>query len=60
MAGGVSPVAMFSDLLDPPYMSKYAKCAFLSTFSESGGKNHPKVGVRREKFNIGNCHKKIL
>ena len=30
------------------------KCAILSTFSESGGKNHPNVEVRREKFYIGN------
>ena len=39
----------------PPICLKTQKCAILSTFSESGGKNHPKVGVRREKFNIGNC-----
>ena len=42
----------------PPICLKTQKCAILSTFSESGGKNHPKVGVRREKFNIGNCPKK--
>ena len=39
----------------PPICLKTQKCAILSTFLESGGKNHPKVGVRREKFNIGNC-----
>ena len=39
----------------PPICLKTQKCAILSTFWESGGKNHPKVGVRREKFNIGNC-----
>ena len=39
----------------PPILLETQKCAILSTFSESGGKNHPKVGVRREKFNIGNC-----
>ena len=44
----------------PPICLKTQKCAILSTFSESGGKNHPKVGVRREKFNIGNCPKKIF
>ena len=44
------------DPLDPPYMSKNAKkIAILSTFLESGGKKHPQVEVRREKFNIGNC-----
>ena len=29
------------------------KCAIFSTFWVSGGKNHPKVEVCREKFNIG-------
>jgi len=45
----------FRTHLTPPICLKTQKCAILSTFSESGGKNHPKVGVRREKFNIGNC-----
>ena len=39
----------------PPIWLETQKCAILSTFLESGGKNHPKEGVRREKFNIGNC-----
>ena len=38
----------------PPICLKTQKCAILSTFLESGGKNHPKIGVRSEKFNIGN------
>ena len=39
----------------PSICLKTQKCAILSTFLESGRKNYPKVGVRREKFNIGNC-----
>ena len=38
----------------PPIWLETQKCAILSTFWESGGKNHPKVEARREKFNIGN------
>ena len=38
----------------PPICLKTQKCAILSTFSESGGKNHLYVEVRREKFYIGN------
>ena len=38
----------------PPIWLETPKCAILSTFSESGGKNHPNVEVRREKFYIGN------
>ena len=52
-------VHIFSDPHDPPYMSKNAKMCYFEHFSESRGKNHPKVWVRREKFNIGNCPKKI-
>ena len=44
----------------PPICLKTQKCAILSTFSESGRKNHPKVGVHREKFNIGNCHQNFF
>ena len=40
---------------DPSYMClKIPKCAIFSTFWVSGQKNHPKVGVHREQFNIGN------
>ena len=45
----------FRTHLTPPTCLKTQECAILSTFLESGGKNHPKVRVRREKFNIGNC-----
>ena len=38
----------------PPIWLETQKCAILSTFSESGGKNHLYVEVRREKFYIGN------
>ena len=38
----------------PPIWLETQKCAILSTFWESGGKKHPKVEARREKFNIGN------
>ena len=38
----------------PPICLKTQKCAILSTFLESGGKNHLNVEVRREKFYIGN------
>ena len=40
--------------LTPPICLEMPKCAIFSTFWVSGGKNHPKVEVRREKFNIGN------
>ena len=38
----------------PPILLETQKCAIFSTFWVSGGKNHPKVGVHCEKFNIGN------
>ena len=38
----------------PPIWLETQKCAIFSTFWVSGGKNHPKVEVRREKFNIEN------
>ena len=47
-------VHMFSDPPTPPIWLETQKCAILSTFSESGGKNHLYVEVRREKFYIGN------
>ena len=38
----------------PPICLKTPKCAIFSTFWESHLKHTPKVGVCREKFNIGN------
>ena len=47
-------VHMFSDPPTPPIWLETQKCAIFSTFSESGGKKHHNVEVRREKFYIGN------
>ena len=48
-------VSNFSVPPDPPICLKIPKCAFFTTFWESHLKHFHKVGVRREKFNIGNC-----
>ena len=47
-------VSNFSVPPDPPICLKIPKCAFFTTFWESHLKHFHKVGVRREKFNIGN------
>ena len=36
----------------PPICLKTQKCAILSTFLESGGKNQPKVGVRSKNLTL--------
>ena len=45
---------IFRPHLTPPLCLKMTKCAIFSTFRESHFEHTPKVGVRREKFNIGN------
>ena len=45
---------IFRSHLTPPLCLKMTKCAIFSTFWESHLKHTPKVGVHREKFNIGN------
>ena len=45
---------IFRPHLTPPICLKMTKCAIFSTFRESHFEHTPKVGVRREKFNIGN------
>ena len=47
-------VSNFSVTPDPPICLKMPICAIFSTFRESHLKHTPKVGVHREKFNIGN------
>ena len=47
-------VSNFSVPPDPPICLKMPKCTMLTTFWESHLKHTHKVGVRREKFNIGN------
>ena len=46
--------AIFRSHLTPPICLKMPICAIFSTFWESHLKYTPKVGVHREKFNIGN------
>ena len=45
---------IFRTHLTPPICLKMPICAIFSTFWESHLKHTPKVGVHREKFNIGN------
>ena len=45
---------IFRTHLTPPICLKMPICAIFSTFWESHLKYTPKVGVHREKFNIGN------
>ena len=45
---------IFRSHLTPPICLKMPICAIFSTFWESHLKHTPKVGVHREKFNIGN------
>ena len=45
---------IFRSHLTPPICLKMPICAIFSTFWESHLKYTPKVGVHREKFNIGN------
>ena len=45
---------IFRAHLTPPICLKMPICAIFSTFWESHLKHTPKVGVHREKFNIGN------
>ena len=46
---------IFRSHLTPPICLKMPICAIFSTFWESHLKHTPKVGVHREKINIGNC-----
>ena len=45
---------------DPPICLKTPKCAIFCTFRESHLEHTPKVGVRPEKFNIGNVAQNFL
>ena len=47
-------VHIFSDPPDPPICLKMPKCANFGLFWSFHFKDTPKVGVHREKFNIGN------
>ena len=47
-------VHIFSDPPDPPICLKMPKCAIFGLFWSLHFKDTPKVGVHREKFNIGN------
>ena len=47
-------VHIFSDPIDPPICLKMSKCANFGLFWSFHFKDAPKVGVHREKFNIGN------
>ena len=51
---------IFRSHLTPPICLKMPICAIFSTFWESYLKHTPKVGVHREKFNIGNVAQKIF